>query len=306
MAYSGTHETTKFGERDSGNTLIVEITEPGAAPGITRIRTGGLAWRVIEEEMRQPGDLANLRERLEALENPAATLLELRVGGLLSAQDRDELARIEEILTSRFLFTRIDWTHLRPSPSDDSWIAGLPVGPLREAATKLRELCGSSIRQPASGRRIAGSCVSGVVGAVCVGVGAWRVILRSIVVQGWRCFANPVSVGPFTEGLNVLHAPNAAGKSTLLKPLRLGLTGRAPGQQPFEILEDLVGYVATELNANPRDLDPYARRQPTLSAHLERVREHLGLTAFDEKARQRLAPFVFKEAFRLEQGTNPR
>ena len=80
------------------------------------------------------------------------------------------------------------------------------------------------------------------------------------------------------------------------------LTGRAPGQQPFEILEDLVGYVATELNANPRDLDLYARRQPTLSAHLERVREHLGLTAFDEKARQRLAPFVFKEAFRLEQG----
>ena len=61
-------------------------------------------------------------------------------------------------------------------------------------------------------------------------------------------------------------------------------------------------YVATELNANPRDLDLYARRQPTLSAHLERVREHLGLTAFDEKARQRLAPFVFKEAFRLEQG----
>ena len=62
------------------------------------------------------------------------------------------------------------------------------------------------------------------------------------------------------------------------------LTGRAPGQQPFEILEDLVGYVATELNANPRDLDLYARRQPTLTAHLERVREHLGLTAFSQPA----------------------
>ena len=148
MAYSGTHETTKFGERDSGNTLIVEIAEPGAAPVLTRIRTGGLAWRVIEEEMRQPGDLANLRERLEALENPAATLLELRVGGLLSAQDRDELARIEEILTSRFLFTRIDSTHLQPSPSDDSWIAGLPAGPLREAATKLRELADPAYASP--------------------------------------------------------------------------------------------------------------------------------------------------------------
>ena len=82
MAYSGTHETTKFGERDSGNALIMEIAEPGAAPVITRIRTGGLAWRVIEEEVRQPGDLANLREHLEALESPAATLLELRVWGL--------------------------------------------------------------------------------------------------------------------------------------------------------------------------------------------------------------------------------
>ena len=48
-------------------------------------------------------------------------------------------------------------------------------------------------------------------------------ILRSIVVQGWRCFANPVSVGPFTEGLNVLHAPNAAGKSTLFEAMRLCL-----------------------------------------------------------------------------------
>ena len=48
-------------------------------------------------------------------------------------------------------------------------------------------------------------------------------ILRSIAVQGWRCFANPVSVGPFTERLNVLHAPNATGKSTLFEAMRLGL-----------------------------------------------------------------------------------
>jgi len=49
------------------------------------------------------------------------------------------------------------------------------------------------------------------------------VILRSIAVQGWRCFANPVSVGPFADGLNVLHAPNASGKSTLFEALLRGL-----------------------------------------------------------------------------------
>ena len=148
MAYSGTHETTKFGERDSGNALIVEIAGPGAAPVITPVRTGRLAWSVIEEEVREPGDLARLRQRVEAIENPGATLLDLRVAGLLSAQDRDELARIEEILASRFLFGRIDPMRLRPSPSDDGWIAGLPAGALREAATNLRELADPAYAGP--------------------------------------------------------------------------------------------------------------------------------------------------------------
>jgi recombinational DNA repair ATPase RecF len=49
------------------------------------------------------------------------------------------------------------------------------------------------------------------------------VILRSIQAENWRCFVEPVEVGPFDEGLNVLHAPNATGKSTLLEALLRGL-----------------------------------------------------------------------------------
>jgi len=49
------------------------------------------------------------------------------------------------------------------------------------------------------------------------------VILRAIRVANWRCFVEPVAVGPFDEGLNVLHAPNATGKSTLLEALLRGL-----------------------------------------------------------------------------------
>ena len=47
-------------------------------------------------------------------------------------------------------------------------------------------------------------------------------ILRSISVQGWRCFADPITVGPFGEAINVIHAPNAVGKSTLLEALLRG------------------------------------------------------------------------------------
>jgi hypothetical protein len=51
-------------------------------------------------------------------------------------------------------------------------------------------------------------------------------ILRSIGVAQWRSFLEPVTVGPFGEGLNVIHAPNGTGKSTLFEALRLGLLDR--------------------------------------------------------------------------------
>lgn len=58
-------------------------------------------------------------------------------------------------------------------------------------------------------------------------------ILRSIHVEGWRCFIASVRVGPFSDGLNVLHAPNATGKSTLFEALLRGLldSHRVTGQE---------------------------------------------------------------------------
>jgi DNA repair exonuclease SbcCD nuclease subunit len=140
MAYSGTHETTKFGERDSGNALIVEIPAAGSPPVVTPVRTGGLSWVTFEEELRAAGDLARLRERIEAIKNPASVLVELRIGGVLAAADRDEMARLQEILASRFLFGRVEAARVRPSPEDQGWLVGLPAGVLHNAGARLREL----------------------------------------------------------------------------------------------------------------------------------------------------------------------
>jgi DNA repair exonuclease SbcCD nuclease subunit len=140
MAYSGTHETTSFGERDSGNVLVVEIAGPGAAPSITPVRTGGLTWKVIEKDIREPGDLLRVRQDIESQENPESTLVELRLKGLLVAAERDEIARIEEILASRFLFHHMDSSGLRPSPEDANWLAILPPGILQNVAARLQEL----------------------------------------------------------------------------------------------------------------------------------------------------------------------
>ena len=140
MAYSGAHETTSFSERDSGNMLVVEIAGPGASPSITPVRTGGLNWMVVEKDIREPGDLQRVRQDIESQGNPGSTLIEVRLKGLLTAAEREEVARIEEILASRFLFHRVDSAGLRPSPEDANWLASLPPGILQNVAARLREL----------------------------------------------------------------------------------------------------------------------------------------------------------------------
>jgi hypothetical protein len=140
MAYSGTHETTKFGERDSGNALIVDLASPGAAPSIEPVRTGTLSWTQFDRDVRQPGSLAGLRAELEGIRDPAAALVELRLSGLLFLEDHAELPRLEEILASRFLFGRADRSKLVPAPEADGWLERLPPGPVREAAARLRSL----------------------------------------------------------------------------------------------------------------------------------------------------------------------
>ncbi len=140
MAYSGTHETTSFGERDSGNVLVVEIAGAGASPLVTPVRTGGLTWKVIEKDIRQPGDLLRVRRDIESQENQGSTLVELHLRGLLAADERDEIPRIEEILASRFLFQRLDSSGLRPLPEDANWLASLPPGILQNVAARLQEL----------------------------------------------------------------------------------------------------------------------------------------------------------------------
>lgn len=140
MTYSGTHETTKFGERDSGNVLIVEITESGAPPKITPVHSGLLSWEVIAEDIREQGDLSRIREKIEAKENTKSTLIELNLNGLIFADEQQELQRIEEIISSRFLYARTITAQLRPSPEDESWLANLPPGMLRETAQRLRDL----------------------------------------------------------------------------------------------------------------------------------------------------------------------
>jgi DNA repair exonuclease SbcCD nuclease subunit len=141
MAYSGTHETTKFGETDSGNVLIVDISSPGAAPIIKVHKTGVLRWERIGvgETITTAGRLADVARTLALMPNQDRILVDVNLSGLLFECDRDELPRIESAC-SRFLSARLDKTGLRPAPNDDDWVRHLPAGVVRTTAARLQQM----------------------------------------------------------------------------------------------------------------------------------------------------------------------
>jgi DNA repair exonuclease SbcCD nuclease subunit len=130
-AYAGTPEPSRFGERDSGSALLVDLTA-GSEPAITPVRTAQFDWLAID------GTLREAIRAVETVADPGATLVDCRVTGFLAAEDRPLLERLDRVLAGGFVFARLDTAALVPAPDDDEWVAQLPPGYLREAAARLR------------------------------------------------------------------------------------------------------------------------------------------------------------------------
>jgi DNA repair exonuclease SbcCD nuclease subunit len=145
MAYSGTHEQTSFGERDSGNVLVVDIQAPDASPVVQPVRTGILSWQQIDRTITMDGELADVARSLARLPDAPNQLVDLTLDGILFQRDADEIERIQKAC-GKFLFARINRVALRPAPEDEDWVTQLPVGAVREAARRLRQIACSQGR----------------------------------------------------------------------------------------------------------------------------------------------------------------
>lgn len=136
MAYSGTPEPTNFGEADSGYVLVVDIEAHGAPPRLERHKVGELSWWNLEAEIREPGDLKRLVKSIQDRRDAGATLVKIKLSGILFAAEADLLEELPELLT-QFLYGHIDDSALIAAPADDSWINRLPEGILRQAGERL-------------------------------------------------------------------------------------------------------------------------------------------------------------------------
>ncbi len=137
MAYPGTPETTGFGERDSGNVLIVEIREPGAPPRCTAHPVGQLRWLKLERRIRTEGELAATMREFDEVERPETTLVECILTGTLFPGELAALKQIAATLDEAFLYGALDCDGLIPEPDGDEWLAGVPEGYLKTAAGEL-------------------------------------------------------------------------------------------------------------------------------------------------------------------------
>jgi DNA repair exonuclease SbcCD nuclease subunit len=145
MAYSGTHEPTAFGERDSGNALLVEISGHGSAPVLQKIRSAALQWHLLDEYVSQDGDLAKLRSRIVNIADPASALVRLRLRGLFPPGDIGHLADLLSFTSgNEFLFFELLDEALHPSPAGDDWLDEIPDAAVREAAKIIADDSGES------------------------------------------------------------------------------------------------------------------------------------------------------------------
>jgi TnpA family transposase len=76
---------------------------------------------------------------------------------------------------------------------------------------------------------------------------------------------------------------------------------RFPAQQPLEVCDELLSFVALQLNIDAAQIADYAPWQHTVSEHQARIRAYLELTAFGPQEAEALERFVFEESCRLEQ-----
>ncbi|MBT9140552.1 MAG: putative metallophosphoesterase YhaO [Dehalococcoidia bacterium] len=80
--YSGTPEPTAFDERNSGKAVFVKIEEPGSPPQIEEFESANLRWFEWEREITNPGQIADLREKIENISEPQNTLLRIGLRGV--------------------------------------------------------------------------------------------------------------------------------------------------------------------------------------------------------------------------------
>ncbi|WP_159981544.1 MULTISPECIES: DNA repair exonuclease [unclassified Novosphingobium] len=137
--YSGTPETDRFGRDEPGHCLLVDV-QPRAAPIVTPLRTGRFQWLTRDWTVADAVGFSALCGDLLAGCEPAATLLQLSLAGIVPLTDRVAmLRRIEDDLMHQLRHLDVRDADVVARPSEEDLAALSTEGMLGRAGAMLRE-----------------------------------------------------------------------------------------------------------------------------------------------------------------------
>lgn len=152
--YSGTMEPTGFGERDSGNILIVDIKTANSMPQIEVRRINTLTWVEISPEIRDSADVEAFNSEVDRLGTLSSKLLKISPS-LEDCSEEIALQRLETVrsdLLERAFF--LDWVDPIIQPILDDLT--LPEGTLAQMDDALASILDGKIPD-GPGQQFAGS-----------------------------------------------------------------------------------------------------------------------------------------------------
>jgi DNA repair exonuclease SbcCD nuclease subunit len=139
--YSGTPETDRFRENDSGNLLLVEIDGPGTTPRVTPIETGYFKWLAQDISVFQAADMESVRHTLIDTGVPLdRILLRLTLTGAVSLETRSLVDSYLEVLAAELRHLDVDNDGLRAEPTQGDLDEIERSGFVRMAINKLTSI----------------------------------------------------------------------------------------------------------------------------------------------------------------------
>lgn len=136
--YSGTPESDRHRNNQSGQALVVSIAGRGAPPNVRVERTGAHVWRNRKISIRSDADLDAIERELHDLGPEARKLLlDLQLEGRVSLAVRAGIEPRIERWRSRLFHLDADLSGLRLSLDEGAWQTAIPAGPVRVAAERL-------------------------------------------------------------------------------------------------------------------------------------------------------------------------
>jgi DNA repair exonuclease SbcCD nuclease subunit len=134
--YSGTPETDRFKANDSGQALLVELSEPGAPPAVAPVATGQYRWHSEAFELQVPSDIDRALQRIADF--GPTDVVQLGLSGRTDLGGHRRLRQAIEQARGKTRGLLADLSALRLEPTAEDIDALKADGYLGEAIAELR------------------------------------------------------------------------------------------------------------------------------------------------------------------------